>query len=482
VRMNHEELQKLIRDITSFPKETETVEFKESNSDKKRIGRDISALSNSANLKGEKFAYLVFGIQDETHKIVGTSYNPKQEKVGSTELELWLNQRINPKVDFSIHDFVYEGKPIVLFKIPPATTRPINFSGTSYIRIGSSTTELKNHVEKERKIWINVSKNSFEKNTAKEHVAISEILNLLDHSAYFTLTKQKTPSQTTEFVEKMAQHNLVKKTTGTEKYDILNLGAILFAKDLADFQSVTRKKIRIITYRGNTKEKREREHEEQLGYATAFKKVLEYIHEKLPVNEEISKSLRKEHKMYPDVAIREFVANALIHQDLALTGTSPMVEIFDKRIEITNPGKPLIDIDRFIDHPARSHNESMAAFMREIGICEESGTGIDRALTAIEIYQLPAPKFEAFDDFTRITLYAHRNLKGMSKEERIRACYQHCVLLYVRGERMTNASLRKRLGIERKNYPMATRIINETIKKGKIKMSGKVREYVPFWG
>ena len=479
--MNQKELEDLIQTLTSLPKETETIEFKENYAEKERIGRDISALSNSANLTEEKFAYLVFGVRDRTHEIVGTTYSPKKEKIVSIELEFWLNQNIKPEIDFSIHEFAYQGKHIALFRISPATTKPVTFRNVSYIRIGSSTTELKNHEEKERKIWANANKNSFEKNIAKENLSTSEILDLLDHSAYFTLTEQKTPSQTKGFIEKMAQHNLVKEVFKGEKYDILNLGAILFAKDLTSFQSVRRKKIRIITYKGNTRGKREREHEEPLGYAAAFEKVLDYIHERLPINEEIPEPLRKEQKIYPNIAIREFVANALIHQDLSVTGAGPMVEIFDNRIEITNPGKPLIETDRFIDHPPRSRNEDMATFMRQIGVCEESGKGVDQALAEIEICQLPAPKFEAFSDSTRVTLYAHRNLRDMSKEERIRACYQHCTLLHVQGERMTNQSLRKRLGIDDKNYRIATTIINETIQKGKVKVSEKPREYIPFW-
>ena len=480
--MNQKELEELIQTLTSLPKETETVEFKENNSSKERIGEDISALSNSVVLAPEKgFAYLVFGVQDITHEIVGTLYKPKQKKVGSTELEFWLHQRISPKIDFLIYEFVYKEKHIALFKIPPPITKPVAFSGVPYIRIGSSTTELKNHEEKERKIWLNLNKTSFEQNVAKESLTASEVLEFLDYSAYLTLTNQKPPSQTVRIVEAMTQHGLVKEALEEEKYNILNLGAILFAKDLADFHSVMRKKVRIITYKINTKATRDREYEESLGYAAAFKKVLDYIHQKLPINEKISKSFREEQKMYPDVAIREFVANALIHQDLSIGGAGPIVEIFDDSIEITNPGKPLIDTNRFIDHPARSRNESMARFMRNIGICEESGKGIDRALIDIEFYQLPAPKFEAFPEFTRVTLYSHRNLKDMSKEERIRACYQHCVLLHVQGERMTNTSLRERLNIKGSHHPVATTIINEAIDQKLIKKHEKRGKYIPFW-
>ncbi|MFA6047313.1 MAG: ATP-binding protein [Parcubacteria group bacterium] len=201
----------------------------------------------------------------------------------------------------------------------------------------------------------------------------------------------------------------------------------------------------------------------------------------LPHNEEISKALRKEVKMYPEVAIREFVANALIHQDLSISGAGPMIEIFDNRIEITNTGEPLIETDRFIDHPPRSRNEDMASFMRQVGVCEEGGTGIDRALINIALYQLPAPSFEKFDNFTKITLYAHKDLKEMTLDDKVRACFQHCVLKHIEKSRMTNATLRERLGIGEKNYPAASAIIKATIKKGFIKESEKPKEYVPIW-
>ena len=158
-----------------------------------------------------------------------------------------------------------------------------------------------------------------------------------------------------------------------------------------------------------------------------------------------------------------------------------MVELFDTRIEITNFGKPLIDTNRFIDHPPRTRNKDIASMMRHIGICEDAGTGVDRAIEQIELFQLPAPKFEVFDSATRVTLYAQKGWRNMTKEERVRACFQHCVLLYVQNKRMSNSTLRARLGIIDKHYPVATTIINETIEKELIKESEKPKTYVPFW-
>lgn len=479
--MNDENLKKLLVKLVSLQSETETVEFKENNFNKEMIGKRISSLSNSANLKGVKFSYLVFGVSDSSHEIIGTNFFPHQEKIGNMIFEHWLIQRLDPKIDFQICQFDFNGRNIVIFQIPPATNQPVEFENVAYIRIAGDTTTLKQFPEKERKIWNNIHRTSFENGIAMEGVEGKVALSLLDYSKYFSFTKQELPSDTNKFLEKLAQHKLVRKIFD-DSYDITNLGAVLFANNIQEFDTIKRKSVRVILYEGITREKRKREQEGKFGYAIGFEGFVDYINDRLPFNEEITKALRKEEKMYPEVAVREFLANALIHQDFSITGSGPMIEIFDDRIEITNPGEPLIHVDRFIDHPPRSRNEDLAAFMRQIGICEESGTGVDRALIAIELFQLPAPKFEAYDKFTRVTLYAHKGIKEMTDDDRTRACYQHAVLLYVNGKkRMTNESLRNRLGISEGNYPYASKIIRKTIEKGLIRMSEKPKEYIPIW-
>ena len=106
--------------------------------------------------------------------------------------------------------------------------------------------------------------------------------------------------------------------------------------------------------------------------------------------------MREQRTAYPILAIREAVANALIHQDFSITGTGPVVEIFQNRIEITNPGTPLVEITRIIDNPPRSRNEKLAALMRRLRMCEELGTGWDKIVITCELKQLPAPRIELF--------------------------------------------------------------------------------------
>ena len=180
------------------------------------------------------------------------------------------------------------------------------------------------------------------------------------------------------------------------------------------------------------------------------------------------------------------MANALIHQDFFVTGAGPTVEIFDDRIEITNPGEPLVDTQRFVDTPPRSRNEAVASLMRRFRICEERGSGIDKVVFQVELFQLPAPLFERPEGFTRTVLFAHKPLSAMGKPDRIRACYLHACLCYVMRQPMTNASLRERFGIASTNKAMASRLLREALGAGMIRLVNeevghKSRSYVPFW-
>jgi len=223
------------------------------------------------------------------------------------------------------------------------------------------------------------------------------------------------------------------------------------------------------------------------GYASGFEGAVAWIDNVLPTNEQIQQALRVERKLYPEIAIRELVANALIHQDLSIRGTGPMVEIYTDRIEVTNPGVPLIDPQRFIDCPPMSRNEKLASFMRRVNICEERGSGIDKVVESAEAFQLPAPDFRVLEHHTQAVLFAPMRYGDMTQAERVRACYQHACLQWVSNVKMSNATLRKRFGIDEHNYPMVSRVIAETLDAKLIKpadpdsKSKKHARYVPFW-
>ena len=221
-------------------------------------------------------------------------------------------------------------------------------------------------------------------------------------------------------------------------------------------------------------------------------KAIKYLNDSLyPIPTEvevIEKVFREVKETYPERTVREFLANALIHQDLWQSGTHTMVEIFPDRIEMTNPGTPLVDVNRFIDAPPKSRNDKIAILMHLFDFCELRGSGVDRAIEAVEKAVLPAPKFIKGDFYTKVIIYPKKKFAEMTKEDSIRACYQHCCLKYMSNEKMTNQSFRERMGIEEKNYPMVSKIIKETINAGLIKgyapenIVKKAISYIPYWG
>ena len=143
-------------------------------------------------------------------------------------------------------------------------------------------------------------------------------------------------------------------------------------------------------------------------------------------------------------------------------------------------------VERFIDG-YQSRNERLADLMRRMGICEEKSSGIDRVVHAAEVYQLPAPDFRAAHRRTIVTIYGPKDFEEMDREDRVRACYQHCVLKWVISEQMTNQTLRERFNLPESKSAIASQIIGATIEAGMVKLDEKVgssrkyARYLPFW-
>ncbi|KKN57448.1 hypothetical protein LCGC14_0562110 [marine sediment metagenome] len=448
------QLRALLKELCHLPDETEWVEFKH-NVDVIKIGEYISALANSAALLGKQTAYLVYGVDDKTHDVIGTNFKPSTQKHKGQELESWLLQKTAPKIHFQFYEFTHVNDlPVVILEVQAAAHTPVQFDGTEFIRIGSYKKKLREYPEKERALWRVFDNTPFEQQLAAENCNVEEVLKLIDYPSYFDLVNLPLPEGREGILNALEADKLI-SATQAGKWHITNLGAILFAKKLQDFQHLARKAVRLVQYKGNSRVETVRELEGNKGYAVGFEGLIDYLKTLLPSNEEIGKAFRKEVPMYPELAIRELAANAIIHQDFSLTGTGPMVELFDTRMEITNPGIPLVDTDRFLDSPPRSRNEALASFMRRINICEERGTGIDKVIFQTELYQLPAPLFEVTEHHTRSVLFGHREFAEMDKEDRIRACYQHCCLKHVNREHTNNKSLRERFAIAEKNSAIA---------------------------
>ncbi len=486
--MKPDTLEEIVLNLAKSESEGTFYEFKVDYHEPEKIGEYISALSNSALLADEPYGYLIYGIQDKTHEIVGTKFNPKTEKgKGNEDLEPWLRRLLTPRIGFEIIDLQINEKRIVVFQIPAAEYQPTSFKSTRYVRINSYNKPIDEYPDLEKKLWKELDKRRFESEIAFENISKEEIDDHIFTDEIFKYLKEKVPDTSDGKINRLIEEGFIVRTGKT--FSLTNLGAILFAKKLDRYPHISRKKLRIISYNSPDRIYAKDEWEFNEGYAVTLVKAMEKLKNELPSNEIIKDVIRKEVMMYPEIAIREFLANALIHQDFWISGTSPVVEIFPKRLEITNPGCLLVSLDRLINCTPRSRNETLARMMRRMGFCEERGSGIDRAINEIELYQLPAPEFKEDEDSFHVIMYSYRSLGEMDMNDKIRACYQHCCLCYVKKEYMTNTSLRNRLGIDDKNYPIASKILKKTLEKNLIKIynndgsnnSAKYRKYIPYW-
>jgi len=475
----------LIEELLESGSEKDCAEFKQDNESPVMIGKLCSALSNAARIEQKDFAYIIWGIEDRTHKIIGTTFNPDSKTKGNQVFIMWLSKMLSPRITFTFRKVKHPEGNLILLEIPATHTTPVEFERTAYIRIGSATPRLSDYPEHYQKLIDSLRSYNWEKAIAKSFVTADEVVKLIDYPAYFKLTKQNLPTNKKGILEKLVADKLIVKDVGGH-WNITNLGAILFAENLDSFDtSLSRKGIRFVAYDGDNRAAIVKQRiDGKRGYAKAFDGVVSYINDLLPVNERIGSTQRKTTLIFPEIAIRETIANALIHQDMTISGTGPLIELFDTRLEVTNPGKSLVKTERMIDLPPRSRNEALASLMRRMEMCEEQGTGLDKVIISIELNQLPPPKFQELDNSMRIILLAPRSFADMTVSERVRACYQHAIIKYLDRKKMKNSTLCERFGIDKKNAAQASVIIKKALENKFIKPADPEHPrggYEPIW-
>lgn len=227
--------------------ENTLVEFKQNNFDPRLIAKLCSALSNAARIDNKDFAYVLWGIDDASREVTGTTFNPDAVKADSnTVMQLWLAQRLKPSVAFEFRRVTHPQGTVVLLEIPAASSAPVAFDDIAYVRIGSATPKLTDYPERQQKLINNLRPYVWEKGFAKQFISADEVLSLLDYPSYFKLTEQNLPDNKVGILERLAVEQLIQKDVGG-KWNITNLGAILFAADLQAFDiAISRKAVRFI--------------------------------------------------------------------------------------------------------------------------------------------------------------------------------------------------------------------------------------------
>ena len=212
------------------------MEFKYNNDNPQEIGEYVSALANAAALNGKAFAYLLWGVQDGSHDLVGTNFRPSEAKKGNEPLESWLLRLLNPKIHFRFHEVPVGEVTVVVLEIARASLQPVSFSGIEYIRIGSAKKKLKEAPDRERELWRIFDKTPFENLVAAERVSTDEVLLLLDYPAYFDLLEAPLPVNRDGILEALAYDELIRKNHAGG-WDITNLGGHAFCQATEQIQN-----------------------------------------------------------------------------------------------------------------------------------------------------------------------------------------------------------------------------------------------------
>ncbi|MCY4171083.1 MAG: putative DNA binding domain-containing protein [Bacteroidetes bacterium] len=476
----------LVKQLCSHNQETEWFEFKANYADPKILGQNISAIANSCAISGKSCGYIIWGIQDDSHQIIGTKFNPDSKRVNKEDLPHWLSSRLDPPINFSFHKDTVDGKPVVVLLIPCALSGPVRFNNEAYIRVGSHTTKLNRFREKESLLWQLSNSRNFESGIAIESIQESDIFEILDIESYFSLQNIPLSQNKSYIIQTLQQEKLISQCDDGS-WNITNLGFMSFARNLAQIYLLSRKSIRVVKYSGNARYNGNRQEELQVGYTSGFSRVMEVINYLSPTDENFNNGVRKQNLRFPINAVREAVANALIHQDFTEPGTGPIIEIFENRIEILNLGAPLINSKQFINAPPQTRNQAMAALFRRCGICEELGSGWDKIVYETEIQQLPPPLITVTPQSTKVSIFGAKSLSDMNYKDRIQAVYLHASLRFVTQQNgISHTTVQKRFGIDSTNSFLVSQFISEALESGEIiplnpNADRESMQYIPYW-
>lgn len=450
--------------------------------DKKRLTEHLSALSNQPG-----GGYLVYGVDN-----TGTPIGVDEQVVETTVNQLANLGRSSLEPPLALDHAVeeYESIRLLFVHVPESSVKPVHLRGKgleeSFIRSGGTTRKAAR--QEIGTLMLNSRTPRWEDLHASVLLPDDEFTAKLSVAPIFKMLERPIPSDSEDTLAWMAAERFISREPAGGGY-VNNLGAITAARKLADFPDLSRKAIRVVVYDGLNKASTRLEKEGTKGYAISFQGLIEYVMTLLPQSEVIEQALRKKRTIYPEIALREIIANALIHQDFSITGAGPLIEIFDDRIEVSSPGGllPSKRLDRIIGTQPESRNEQLARAFRRYKICEERGSGLLKAGLQIELYGLPPIEFTSGSNYFKVALHAPRTFAKMSPSERLEACYQHAVLKYYSDSAMTNTTLRERLKMPEKQRSMVSVLIQEAIDMKMVKpadpanKSKKFAEYVPFW-
>jgi len=402
--MTEAQLHHQLTTLLALPAETEWVEFKHNNDNPQEIGEYVSALANGAALHGKACGYFVWGIEDGTHRVVGTAFRPRRARVGNEELENWLLQKLTPRVDFTIHEFTMEGQSVVLFIVQAANSAPVRFGGEAFIRVGSYKKKLKDFPEKERKLWLNLSHSR--EDWSAQVVPAATLADLDPVALAFARAqyREKNPARAAE-ADQWDDITFLNKAKVCSGGQITRTALLLLGREeSAHFLSPAQVRITWVLREEKDVEKDYRHFDSPLILASD--RVLAKIRN-LTVRQMPSGTLfPHEVTQYDPWVIRETLHNCIAHQDYWQGGRINVVERPDSLL-FTNRGSFIPGtVEQMIRNdapPEIYRNPFLAQAMVNLNMIDTIGSGIRRMFLKQRARSFPLPDYD-LDDPQRVAV------------------------------------------------------------------------------
>lgn len=378
--------------LRALPSETEWVEFKLNHCAPQRLGEYVSALANAAALARQPRGYLLFGVDDASHKIVGTRFDPYTEKgSGNQDLLPWLAAGLQPKAEFQSCAVEHPAGRVVIFEVLPARERPVTFYGKAHIRVGSSLSALSNYPEKERALWM------LNRDWSAETCSGASMEDLDPDALSYARTqfKVKHPGQSSE-VEGWDNVKFLNKARVLRQGAMTNAALLLLGRpETAPLLSPSVAKMSWILKDGSNRE----QDYAHFGppFLLAGDRLLSRIRN-LTIRALPSGTLfPQEISQYDPWVIREALHNCIAHQDYGLHGRIGVVE-FPDRILLVNEGSFLPgDVETVIRQDAPQtvyRNQFLADAMVELNMIDTQGGGIKRMYETQRRRLFPLPDYD----------------------------------------------------------------------------------------
>jgi ATP-dependent DNA helicase RecG len=402
--MDQAALSENLARLCALPREGGVVEFKSNLEEMKEIGHYISALANSAALDGFDRAWIIWGVQNDTHAITGTSFDPFSQKgEGNQSLIMWLQQRTNPRADFTFHECHHESGKVILLEIKAARTAPIAFENIRYIRIDSHKTKLSDHPDKEARLWRKLG----QIDDWSGEVVTDATLEDLDPEAlqaarqHFTeyLIKSEPDASRHEAIRRDAQAwdpiTVLNKARLTKNGKITRSSLLLLGKDeAAHYLAPVDAKMSWIlrTAQGVGVSSQHFGPPFLLSSDRLFARIRNVTVEHMPDGTLFPAALQQ----YDPWVIREALHNAVAHQDYRLGGKINVVE-YPERLVFSNLGQFIPpSVEWMLEHqspPEHYRNQWLIDGMIRLRMIDQIGSGIRRMFETQRQRHFPLPDF-----------------------------------------------------------------------------------------